>query len=159
MMPPIEELSAATSVEVNHDFQSRLAEIPAPPTAPEVYTEEDTIFKVVEDQPRFPGCEGQHLSKEELRSCAEERMLNFIYKHIRYPVQAQQMSVSGTVIIRFVVEMDGSINEIEILRDPGFELGLESKRVVGLFPKWIPGKQRNNPVRVYYNLPIHFKLE
>jgi periplasmic protein TonB len=129
---------------------------PPPPPPPQPKVEE--IFKVVEDMPRFPGCEDT-ANKDDRKKCAEQKMLEYIYKNIKYPAIARENGVEGTVVITFVVEKDGSITDATIARDIGATCGQEALRVVNMMPKWIPGKQRGNSVRVQFNLPVKFKLE
>jgi protein TonB len=129
---------------------------PPPPPPPQPKVEE--IFKVVEDMPRFPGCE-DNSNKEERKKCAEQKMLEYIYKNIKYPAIARENGVEGTVVITFVVETDGTITAAQIARDIGAQCGQEALRVVEDMPKWIPGKQRGRAVRVQFNLPVKFKLE
>jgi periplasmic protein TonB len=129
---------------------------PPPPPPPQPKVEE--IFKVVEDMPRFPGCEDT-ANKDERKKCAEQKMLEYIYKNIKYPAIARENGVEGTVVITFVVETNGSITDATIARDIGATCGQEALRVVNMMPKWIPGKQRGNAVRVQFNLPVKFKLE
>jgi len=129
---------------------------PPPPPPPQPKVEE--IFKVVEDMPRFPGCEDKS-GKDERKKCAEEKMLQYIYKNIKYPAIARENGVEGTVVITFVVEKDGTITDAQIARDIGAQCGQEALRVVNQMPVWIPGKQRGRPVRVQFNLPVKFKLE
>lgn len=119
---------------------------------------EDEIFKVVEDNPAFPGCEGIS-DKAEKKRCADEKMLQFIYSNIKYPAIARENGVEGMAVIKFVVEKDGSITSPEIARDIGAGCGAEALRVVQMMPKWEPGKQRGRAVRVQFNLPVKFKLE
>lgn len=121
---------------------------PAPP--PSVVEEApaekpDEVFKVVEQQPQYPD--------------GEAAMLKFIYDNIKYPAVARDNGVEGTVYVRFVVEKDGSITDVQVVRDIGGGCGEEAMRVVKKFPKWNPGKQRGRPVRVQFNLPVKFKLE
>lgn len=131
---------------------------PPPPPITEGETDtSDEIYTIVQDMPHFPGCE--HLEGRERRSCAEKRMLEYLYKSIRYPEIARENKIEGMVVISFVVEKDGSINDAKILRDLGGGCGLEALRLVQAMPKWIPGKQRNQPVRTQFNLPVRFKLE
>lgn len=119
---------------------------------------QEEIFKVVEEAPCFPGCEAVQ-DKAAKKKCAEERMLNFIYSNLKYPDSAVAKSVEGSVYVKFAVEKDGSITNAEIIRDIGAGCGQEARRIVGLMPKWNPGKQRGRPVRVQFNLPIRFELE
>ena len=113
--------------------------------------------------PRFPGCEDAGGSAAEKKQCADKKMLEFIYKNIKYPAIARENGVEGNVVITFVVERDGKVTDAQVLRDIGAQCGQEALRVVNLMNeqgiKWIPGKQRGRPVRVQFNLPVRFKLE
>ena len=134
---------------------------PPPPPPPEPEVEE--IFKVVEQQPRFPGCEDMSGTNKEKEECAKQKMLEFIYKNIKYPAIARENGVEGMCVVRFVVEKDGSVAAAEVVRDIGAGCGDESLRIVNMMnqmpQKWTPGKQRGKSVRVQYNLPVRFKLE
>ena len=117
-------------------------------------------FKVVESMPRFyhPDCESL-TSEKEKKTCAERKMLLNIYKNIRYPAQARQETIQGTVVIRFVVDELGFLQDGKIVRDIGGGCGEEALKVVNLMPQpWEPGTQRGIPVKVYYNLPVKFSL-
>jgi protein TonB len=131
---------------------------PPPPPPPPPKQEEEEIFKVVEDNPAFPGCENIS-DKAEKKKCADEKMLQFIYGNIKYPAIARENGVEGMVVVKFVVEKDGSITAPEVVRDIGAGCGAEALRVVQMMPKWEPGKQRGRAVRVQFNLPVKFKLE
>jgi periplasmic protein TonB len=118
------------------------------------------VFKIVEHMPRFPGCEDL-ATKEERKKCADKKMLEFIYQHIQYPQEAIENKVEGIAIIQFIVEKDGSIEEMRVVSDPGHGLGEEALRVVGLMAKelkWVPGPSRGRAVRVQFELPINFRL-
>lgn len=123
----------------------------------------EPVHAFVEEMPRFPGCESIDGNTVEKKGCADKKMLEFIYKNIKYPSLARENGVEGTVVISFVVEKDGSITGIKIVRDAGAGLGEEALRIVqkmeNLPQKWIPGKQGNEKVRVQFNLPIRFKLQ
>lgn len=112
--------------------------------------------------PRFPGCEDQG-SEEEKKNCAAQELLKFIYKNIKYPAIARENGVEGTVVVTFVVEKDGTVTDVKVVRDIGAQCGEEALRVVNLMNtenlRWTPGKQRGRPVRVQFNLPVKFKLE
>ncbi|MDX1410485.1 MAG: energy transducer TonB, partial [Saprospiraceae bacterium] len=132
---------------------------PPPPPPAEEYEE---IFKIVEEMPRFPGCEEMAASTNEKKQCADQKLLEFIYANIQYPLVARENNIQGNVVLSFVVNRDGSIEQIQVLRDVGAGCGEEAVRVIKLMEqkgiKWIPGKQRGQPVRVQFLLPVKFKL-
>ncbi|MBP1646426.1 MAG: TonB family protein [Bacteroidetes bacterium] len=105
---------------------------------------EDEIFKIVEDEAEFPG--------------GYEKLQEYLSQSIKYPKPALETGAEGTVMLTFVVEKDGSITDIKILRDAGSGLGEEAIRVVREMPKWKPAKQRTKVVRQQFNLPVKFKL-
>jgi TonB family protein len=82
----------------------------------------------------------------------------YITDSIRYPTEARKKNIEGTVYVHFIVEKNGSISNITILRSPDTLLNTEAKRVVATMPKWESGRKNGNPIRVQYNLPIIFKL-
>lgn len=107
--------------------------------------EEQHIFLVVENMPEFPG--------------GEAAMYKFIGKNIEYPRMAKESGISGRVFITFVVERDGSVTDVQILRGIGGGCDEEAVRVIRKMPRWSPGKQRGKPVRVQYRMPIKFTLQ
>jgi len=140
-------------------------ELAPPPPAPKVEDQDlgiDDIFDVVEQAPRFPGCEDMAGDNKTKKACADKAMLQFIYQHIQYPAIARENGIEGTVVVRFVVEKDGSIQQATVIRDIGGGCGAEGLRVVNLMnvkqKLWTPGKQRNKAVRVQFNLPIKYQL-
>lgn len=136
---------------------------PPPPPPPPPAPKEEEIFRVVEDMPRFPGCEDQGLNKAELKKCAEGKMVEFLYKNLKYPAIARENGVEGMCVVQFTVEKDGTVTDAQLARDIGAGCGQESLRVVEMMNtqgiKWIPGKQRGNSVRVRFTLPVKFKLQ
>ncbi len=120
---------------------------------------EDEIFKVVEQMPRFPGCE----NKSDLREkdfCATEKMWDFIDENVKYPKVDEKIEIKGKVVIQFIVEKDGSVSNIIIAKDIGYGYGKAFADVIASMndmPElWICGKQRGRPVTVLYTLPIEF---
>ena len=105
-------------------------------------TGDDDIFQIVEDVPTFPLGD---VSK-------------WIAKNVKYPQIAAENGVQGKVFMNFVIEKDGSITDVKVLRGVDAALDKEAIRVIKSMPKWKPGKQRGNPVRVSFNLPIVFQL-
>lgn len=143
---------------------SEKIEIPiAPPKLPKAReVEVEEIFKVVEQMPRFPGCEDKG-TEEEKTACATQKMLEYIYKNLKYPAIARENGVEGGVVLQFVVDKDGTITDTKIARDIGAGCGAAAEAVVlsmnNMGKKWTPGKQRGRPVKVLFTLPVKFKLE
>lgn len=111
---------------------------------PEVKKEEE-IFVAVEQQAEFPGGQGA--------------LMKWLSNNIRYPEAAQQNDIQGRVIVKFVVEKDGSIGAASIVKGVDKDLDREALRVVKKMPKWQPGKNNGVAVRSYFNLPVTFKLQ
>ena len=87
-------------------------------------------------------------------------MMKFLAENIKYPVIAQENNVQGRVICQFVVEKDGKVTDIQVVRSSGdASLDKEAKRVIESMPKWKPGKQRGKAVRVKYTIPVNFRLQ
>lgn len=125
---------------------------------PAIDTEEE-VFTIVEEMPRFAGCEDIEGKDSEKKVCAEKKMLEFIYSNIKYPPLAREKNIDGTVVIRFVVDEKGNVIQPKVVRDIGGGCGREGLRVVQKMPAFTPGKQRGKVVKVQFSLPIHFKLE
>jgi protein TonB len=118
----------------------------APPAVVEEVVEKpQEVFKVVEQMPQFPD--------------GEAALFKFINDNIKYPAVARENGIEGKVFVKFIVEADGSVTNVEVVRDIGGGCGEEAMRVVKKFPKWNPGKQRGRPVRVFFNLPVQFRLQ
>ena len=105
----------------------------------------DSIYNIVEQMPQFPG--------------GDPAMFEFISKNVKYPQKAKDEGIQGRVFIQFVVEKDGSVGEVKLLRGIGGGCDEEGIRVVKSMPKWTPGQQAGKAVRVLYTLPIFFKLD
>ena len=117
-------------------------------TPPEIEEEEIVeaeIFKVVEEMPEFPG--------------GAAKMMEFIQKNIKYPMMARESDIQGRVFVNFVVEPDGSITNVTVMRGIGGGCDEEALRVVQSMPAWNPGKQRGSAVRCSFTVPIIFKLQ
>jgi protein TonB len=141
--------------------EEKKAPPPPPPPPPPPEPEVDEIFKVVEEMPRFPGCNAGTMAEK--KACADEKLLQYLYKNLKYPAIARENGVEGRVYIQFVVEKDGTIQDAKIVRDIGAGCGQAALSVVtdmnSLPERWTPGKQRGKSVRVLYTLPVTFKLE
>lgn len=113
--------------------------------APEASSAEEEILEVAEVMPEFPG--------------GVEALLGYISKNVRYPEEAQKNGWEGRVILQFVVEKDGTVNNIKVLRGVNEPLDKEAMRIVRGMPKWTPGKDKGREVRCKYTIPIVFKLQ
>ena len=118
-------------------------EVIAEPEPPKV--EETKVFDVVEQRPSFPGGQGA--------------LMSWLGSNIKYPVVAEENGVQGRVVCTFVVERDGSITDVKVVRGVDPSLDKEAVRVLKAMPKWIPGKQNGSAVRVKYTVPVTFRLQ
>lgn len=153
--PTVEELKEAVAAEKTQEGDPNAEEVIVAPeetagptkveAAVEAAPKEEQIFTVVEQNPEFPG--------------GMAALGQFLGKNIRYPPAASRANISGRVFVSFVVNTDGSIQDVTVLKGLGFGTDEEAMRVVKAMPKWRPGKQSGRPVRVKYNLPINFQLE
>jgi TonB family protein len=103
------------------------------------------VFTIVEEMPQYPG--------------GEEKRLKFLAENIQYPVAASESGIQGTVYVSFVVNTNGKLVDVKILRGIGGGCDEEALRVIKQMPRWTPGKQNGKTVRVLYNMPIIFRLQ
>ena len=116
------------------------------PNTPVVTQVPDTaVFEIVEENPEFPG--------------GRQALIKYLDDNIQYPAAAIENGIQGRVTTNFIVEKDGSITNVQILRSVEPLLDAEAVRVTAAMPKWKPGKQRGQVVRVHYNIPVVFKLK
>ena len=106
---------------------------------------DNKVYETVEQMPEFPG--------------GMEEMMKFLQRNIQYPANAAKNEVEGRVILQFVVEKDGQIGDVKVVRSVDPELDAEAMRVVKSMPNFIPGRQDGKPVAVFYTIPISFKLQ
>ena len=142
------ELADVEIASSEDDASAAQAETYVAPVVEEEEEEEESaqqIFTVVEKQPEFPG--------------GMSELMKFLAKSIKYPVIAQENGIQGRVVCSFVVNRDGSIVDIQVMRGVDPSLDKEAVRVIGTMPKWKPGEQRGKPVRVRFILPVQFRLQ
>lgn len=136
--------------------------IPPPPPPPPPQGNDTMAFKMVEEMPRFPGCENLP-TIEEKKECSDRKLLEFFQKNIVYPAEAKAKRVMGTVIVSWIIERDGQITSPAIVKDIGSGCGEEALRIVNLMKekriKWTPGPARGRPIRILYNFPVKFTEE
>ena len=143
----------AVGTENKEGTKDRLAEAvrsdiavaaPPPPPAPKPEVS-NKVFDIVEEMPHFPG--------------GAAALQAFLSSNTKYPVVAQENGVQGRVIVSFVVERDGSITDVRVVRSVDPSLDREASRVVRSMPRWSPGKQNGSAVRVKYTVPVVFRLQ
>ena len=137
------EIENEVSIDAESDQQTVVEEYKAP-VVEEKEVEETEIFTVVEENPGFPG--------------GDEARIKFLQSNMKYPTMARESGIQGKVYVTFVVEKNGNVTDVKILRGIGGGCDEEAIRVVKSMPKWNPGKQRGKNVRVQFNLPIQFTL-
>ena len=133
-------------IEINVETdQNEVIEEYVPVEVEEEEVVEAEVFTIVEQMPSFPG--------------GDAKMYEYLGKNIKYPQIARETGIQGRVFVNFVVEPDGSVSNVKVLRGIGGGCDEEAMRVVKGMPKWSPGKQRGKTVRVSYTLPVVFKLQ
>ena len=126
------------------------------PEIVEEETKEEEIFTIVEDMPRFPGCENI-ANKEERKNCAEGKLVQYLSK-ITYPPIAKENDIEGQVFIKFLIDKSGAVTNVVVMRGADKILNDAAVNHVKRMPKWTPGKQRGQPVKVQFIVPIKFRL-
>ena len=112
---------------------------------PDMKPDKNGVYQIVEEMPEFPG--------------GVEALMDFVAKNVVYPQEAMDKEISGRVFVSFIVEKDGSVNEVEVKKGIGGGCDDEAVRVIKAMPKWKPGKMKGKPVRVSYMMPITFRLQ
>ncbi|HNX44878.1 MAG TPA: TonB family protein [Bacteroidales bacterium] len=145
------QVPGATHFEILHDLFGKdsttyvISEVDGSIEAIEISDVSDYhVFTVVEESPSFPG--------------GADARAKFCSENLHYPPDAKKNNIQGTVFVNFIVERDGSISNVKVLRGIGGGCDEESIRLIKSMPRWIPGKQRGKPVRVRFNMPVRFTL-
>lgn len=135
----------ALDVKGNDEAGGEVLKLKEAVAQPEPKPEVEKVFDVVEQMPSFPG--------------GPSALMEWLSNNVKYPVVAQENGVQGRVVVSFVVERDGSITDVKVVRGVDPSLDKEASRVVRAMPRWIPGKQNGSAVRVKYNVPVAFRLQ
>lgn len=138
----VEELELNLDVEVTADQVVEEVEITTPI---EIEEEVDEVFMVVEEEPAPIG--------------GIEAFYEYLNEELKYPMGATRLGVQGMVFVRFIIEKDGSITDVEVVKGIGAGCDEEAIRVIENAPPWKPGKQRGKPVRVRKVIPVRFILQ
>jgi TonB family protein len=145
----------AVNVEFTIPVSFKMADTPKA-DAPE--TSGSEVFKVVEEMPRFPGCEDAGLEGKELQQCSFGKLVGFIQQHMKYPEEAEKAGIEGKTVVQFIVRADGSITDAKIVRSIGYGTDAVVLDIVKAMPAWRPGYQRGKAVDVQMVLPVSFVL-
>lgn len=143
-IPTIEEIKANDTGAENIEGTGEIVFEEPVEEVMKTETDEDAIFTVVEQQAEFPG--------------GFEALGKFLAKHMKYPAVARRMGTEGSVFVSFVIDKEGNISSLEVIKGLSAECDREAIRVIQLMPPWKPGKQNGKAVRCRFVLPIKFKL-
>jgi TonB family protein len=141
LMRTVSAVCITASMLLSASAQSVPPNFPDPKNAT---PDQDGIYNVVEHLPSFPGGTNEFIS--------------YLANSIKYPAADRQKNIQGRVVAQFVVEPDGSLTNIKIIRSPSDDMSKETERVLGLSPKWEPGMQKGVAVRSRYTVPLSFTL-
>lgn len=139
----IEIVDNAVKIEDKQEFPA-VVEIKPVDFTDEPFPAEWDIFTPVEQMPQFPG--------------GELELMKFLKKNVKYPKMSKELGITGMVFVEFIVDVDGTMNNIKIAKGVSSDIDKEAIRIVSMMPKWVPGSQRNKPIQVGMRLPIRFTL-
>ncbi len=156
-LPTVEDLKKANpsrvtqegSTDLYTDYTPKVAlpeppKPPEPPPPPPPKPREEPVYDFVSKKPEFPG--------------GEDALMKYLVENLRYPRIALENNIQGIVVVRFVVDIEGRISSVEILKDIGGGCGAEAARVVSSMPNWVPGEHNGVRVNVRFVLPVRFQL-
>ena len=146
-MPAVASTISATSeVKVSNTSASDISanKVSENSVATQAVTTDDNVAKVTEELPKYPG--------------GEIAMMKFLMVNLKYPAEAEAAQEEGRVVVKFIIESDGSIGDTEVVRSVSPSLDAEAIRVIKAMPRWTPGKSNGQTVACTYTLPIDFKL-
>ncbi len=167
--PPIPEVIEVVSDEIELEVELDIATSetdqeeavewdPVEVSDEEEVSDEVLNFAVVERVPVFPGCEGAQ-NNDQRKACFQAKLLEHVTNNFKFPQQARELNLQGRIYVKFVVERNGSVSSIEVLRGVDPLLDSEAIRCVQTLPRISPAQQRGKPVRMSFVLPIYAKME
>ena len=129
-------------------------------SAPTFSQEKDSIYTIVDEMPRFPGCEGIEVTADKKRSCANRKMLEYFYEKIVFPknIMSDTIHQYDNLLLSFIVEKDGCLNDIKFVQGSTKLVNNTYTKLMFEAPRWTPGKHHGEPVAVRVNLPIRLQL-
>ena len=151
----LERVTVIASGNPDHSFVDKKLENPP------LEESTDKPFAIVEEMPRFPGCDGE-VTGEELETCAQQKLLKYVYTNIKYPKASRESGEQGMVVVQFIVNQEGMIEDPTLVRNVSELIDAEVLRMLDKMANeitWVPGKQSGKKVDVKFTLPVKFKLE
>ncbi len=160
---PGTQMGKPVRVKFNLPVRFKMADYDVPPSPPPPPINCSDIFRIVDEMPRFPGCEDID-DEYERKQCSDLKFIQYLHDNLKTtPLQRETCGAVGTNIIQFVIEKDGTISNAKVMRDIGVGYGQSALKAVESMNEnnicWEPGRQRGIPVRVEYNVPIKIKWE
>ncbi|MBC7885655.1 MAG: energy transducer TonB [Saprospiraceae bacterium] len=158
--PPPEAVTSSKKTEIIPDLKygdNESGDIKSNQSNVLTEKEVNKIFISAERMPALVTCR-EYINEEERRQCTQKSILEYVYKHLKYPSLARETGIEGTVIISFIIDKNGKMNEVEIKRDIGGGCGSAAKMVIKGLNNWEPGYHNDRAVNVKYTIPIRFKL-
>jgi len=144
VMDDKDQLKDTLSKHNKDSLDNKLAGSGGAKSKAEAEVEDPMPFTIVEDKPLYPG--------------GQDAMLKFLGDNLKYPKIAKEAGILGVVIVQFIIEKDGTVGEVKIVRGLGGGCNEEAIRVVSMMPKWTPGRQRGKAVKVTFHIPLKFSL-
>jgi len=123
-----------------------------------IFEEEEAPLDFAQYMPRFGNCDAS-MSKDEYQACSDKAILSFFAKNLKYPTIARENGIEGKVYLKFVINEKGEVTNPIIVRELGGGCSREALRVLKKMPNWKPGRHGGKNVKVYYTIPVHFKLQ
>lgn len=150
--------------EVKNTIEDEFANDPTPEPAPKVEiikkeeVEDTAPLIFAERMPIYGSCDVD-TEESERRDCTSANLLKHIYENVKYPALAREYETQGTVVVSFIVNKNGDVENVELVKDIGMGCGAEVERVIHKLGKFLPGKQNGRPVAVIYRIPVKFSLQ
>jgi len=124
-------------------------------------TTADSIYVVADESPYLPECFADSLSNAQLKKCSQNLLLQVFFMRLQYPQKARDKKKGGMSVCSFVINKDGTMSDLNMIKDPGFGMGqaaLDALRSIHELIKWVPAKDDGQPVRFKYMMPARFQI-
>lgn len=157
--PPKESIEDLEKNKADIGSTTREGDDEAPPTDLNVPAAPGPQIESKVQEPEEPTYQVFDLHKPPSFPGGERELLRYLSENIKYPPLARESNIQGSVVLQFVIGKDGSVTQVEVMKDPGGMLGKEAMRVVQNMPRWTPGEANGHPVKVRFTLPVRFRLE